>query len=356
MAYRRMRRRVAKNSGARTGQVARGRAPTLADVARLAGVSVATASKALNGRDHVRAETRSRVAEAADQLSFIPNSLARSLLAGRTGTVGLLTSDLDGRFSIPILMGAEDAFGAGRVAVFLCDARGDAIREQHHVQALLNRRVDGLIVVGSRTDPRPSLGRKLPVPVVYTYAPSEDPADLSIVCDNVAAGRLAIEHLIACGRTRIAHITGDPDYGAARDRARGAHAALKDAGLSLVGEVRYGAWSEGWGRAATSMLLSQEPDVDAIFCGSDQVARGVLDAVRERGRDVPGDVAVMGFDNWEVLAAGARPSLTSVDMNLEEIGRAAARALFAALDGSPRSGLEALPCRLVIRGSTAALG
>jgi LacI family transcriptional regulator len=359
MAVRRMRRRVAgvaMNSGARTGQGARGRAPTLADVARLAGVSVATASKALNGRDHVRAETRSRVAEAAEQLSFIPNSLARSLLAGRTGTVGLLTSDLEGRFSIPILMGAEDAFGAGRVAVFLCDARGDTIREQYHVQALLNRRVDGLIVVGSRTDPRPSLGRKLPVPVVYAYAPSEDPKDLSIVCDNVAAGRLAIEHLIACGRTRIAHITGDPDYGAARDRAQGARAALKDAGLSLVGEARYGAWSEGWGRAATSMLLGQEPDVDAIFCGSDQVARGVLDAVRERGRDVPDDVAVMGFDNWEVLTADARPPLTSVDMNLEEIGRAAARALFAALDGSPRSGLEALPCRIVIRGSTAALG
>src|SRR5690349_15204001 len=329
---------------------------TLSDVARLAGVSIATASKALNGRSQVRAETRQRVIEAAERLAFRPNQLARGLLVGRSGTVGLLTSDLEGRFSIPILMGAEDAFGAGEVAVFLCDARGDAIREQHHVRALLGRRVDGLIVVGSRTDPRPSLGRELPVPVVYAYAPSDDPADLSIVCDNVAAGRLAIEHLIACGRTRIAHITGDPDYGAARDRAQGARAALKDAGLSLVGDVRYGAWSEGWGRAATAMLLSQEPDVDAIFCGSDQVARGVLDAVRERGRDVPDDVAVMGFDNWEVLTTDARPPLTSVDMNLEEIGRAAARALFAALDGSPRSGLETLPCRLVIRGSTAPLG
>lgn len=343
-------------NGARTGQGVRGRAPTLADVARLAGVSVATASKALNGRDHVRAETRSRVVMAAEQLSFTPNSLARSLLAGRSGTVGLLTSDLEGRFSIPILMGAEDAFGAGRVAVFLCDARGDTIREQHHVQALLNRRVDGLIVVGSRPDPRPSLGRKLPLPVVYAYAPSEDPDDLSIVVDNVAAGRLAIEHLIACGRTRIAHITGDPGYGAAQDRAQGARAAIRDAGLALTGDVRFGAWSEGWGRAAAAMLLAQHPDVDAIFCGSDQVARGVLDAVRERGREVPDDVAVLGFDNWEVLTTDARPPLTSVDMNLEQIGRAAAKALFAALDGAPRSGIEALPCRIVLRGSTAPLG
>jgi LacI family transcriptional regulator len=175
------------------------------------------------------------------------------------------------------------------------------------------------------------------------------------VCDNVSAGRLAIEHLISCGRTRIAHITGDPDYGASRERAEGALAALHDAGLPLVGEVRYGAWSEGWGRAAAAMLLDRHPDVDAIFCGSDQVARGVMDTLRERRRDVPADVAVMGFDNWEVLTTNARPPLTSVDMNLQQLGRAAARALFAALDGSPRSGLEALPCRVVIRGSTAPL-
>jgi LacI family transcriptional regulator len=329
--------------------------PTLADVARLAGVSVATASKALNGRDHVRAETRHRVVEAAEQLSFSPNTLARGLLAGRTGTVGLLTSDLEGRFSIPILMGAEDAFGAGKVNVFLCDARDDTIREQHHVQALLSRRVDGLIVVGSRTDPRPSLGRDLPVPVVYAYAPSDDPDDLSIICDNVGAGRLAVEHLIACGRTRIAHISGDPRYAAAHDRAEGVLAGLADAGLSQVGDVRYGSWSEAWGRAAAAMLLDRHPDVDAVFCGSDQVARGVMDMVRERGRRIPDDVAVMGFDNWEVLAADARPPLTSVDMNLEEVGRAAARAVFAALDGTPRRGLEALPCRVVIRGSTAPL-
>src|SRR5215210_1795494 len=115
---------------------ARPQPATLVEVARLAGVSVATASKALNGRSQVRAETRQRV------------------------------------------------IGAGEVAVFLCDARGDAIREQHHVRALLGRRVDGLIVVGSRTDPRRSLGRELPVPVVYAYAPSQDPEDLSIVPDN----------------------------------------------------------------------------------------------------------------------------------------------------------------------------
>src|SRR3954452_10982199 len=157
---------------------ARSHTATLTDVARLAGVSVATASKALNGRSQVRAETRQRVIEAAERLSFRPNQLARGLLAGRTGTVGLLTSDLEGRFSIPILMGAEDAFGAGQDSVFLCDARGDTIREQHQLRALLSRRADGLIVVVRQTASRPSLGQDIPLPVVYAYAPPDDPQDL----------------------------------------------------------------------------------------------------------------------------------------------------------------------------------
>ncbi|MEV5545879.1 LacI family DNA-binding transcriptional regulator [Streptomyces sp. NPDC052309] len=326
-------------------------------MARLAGVSVATASKALNGRSQVRAETRVRVQEAAERLAFRPNPLARSLLAGRTGTVGLLTSDLEGRFSIPILMGAEDAFGAGRAAVFLCDARGDSIREQHHVQALLERRVDGLIVVGSRTDPRPSLGRGLPAPVVYAYAPSSDTdEDLSIVPDSVGAGHMAVGHLLACGRSRIAHITGDVHYLAARERAEGAARAMAEAGLHLLEEPLYGNWSEGWGRAAATMLLDRHPDLDALLCGSDQIARGALDILRERGRTVPDEVAVMGFDNWHAVTDGARPSLTSVDHNLQEIGRVAAQALFQAIDGRMRRGVELQPGRVVIRASTVALG
>lgn len=326
---------------------------TLADVARLAGVSIATASKAINGRAQVRAETRVRVLRAADQLAFSPNALARGLLLGRSGTVGLITSDLEGRFSIPVLMGAEDAFGTGSISVFLCDARGDAIRERHHLNALLSRRVDGLIVVGSATNPRPSLGQNLPVPVVYAYAPSESPDDVSITADNVGAGRLAIEHLIAMGRSRIAHISGDPAYTAAQDRAEGALAALTAAGLSLVGgQTLFGAWTEAWGRGATHAVTSRHADIDAIFCGSDQIARGALDALRELGRDVPRDVSVVGFDNWEVWATSARPQLTSVDMHLEKIGAMAAQHLFRAIRGERTAGVHLLPCRVVTRGST----
>jgi LacI family transcriptional regulator len=335
----------------RTESAGSGRTATLSDVAQLAGVSIATASKAINGRDEVAPATRRRVLEAAEQLSFTPNQLARSLLAGRTGTVGLLTSDLEGRFVIPILMGAEDAFGAGQVNVFLCDARGDAIREQHHLKALLNRRVDGIIVVGRQTDPRPSLGT-LPVPVVYAYAPSDDPNDLSITPDNRAGGRLAVEHLISCGRSRIAHISGDPAYAAARDRLLGVRDGLQAAGLELVGDAMFSVWSEHWGRDAAAMLLAQHPEVDGIVCGSDQIARGVLDTLRDLGRRVPEDVAVIGYDNWEVLATNSRPELTSIDANLQQLGRTAAKRVFTALDDEQRSGTEYQPVRLVIRGST----
>jgi LacI family transcriptional regulator len=322
----------------------------------MAGVSIATASRALNGRDEVREETRNRVIAVAERLSFRPNVLAKSLLEGRTGTVGLLTSDLEGRFSIPILMGAEDAFGIGKTSVFLCDARGDAIREQHHLQALLSRRVDGLIVVGSSTNPRPSLGPDLPVPIVYAYAPSEASDDLSVISDNVQGGRIGVEHLLSAGRRRIAHITGDEGFTAARDRAAGVQAALSGAGLQLSGErVMYGSWNEDWGRGAVRMLLEQAPDTDAIFCGSDQIARGAIEALHEAGKQVPRDIAVMGFDNWGVVALSSRPELTSVDMRLEELGRRAARRLFAAIGGEVDAGTQSVDCRVVVRGSTALL-
>lgn len=334
-------------------QRSNGRTATLEDVARLAGVSIATASKALNGRAHVSPATRAVVLEAAERLSYSPNALAQGLRALRTGIVGLLTSDLEGRLSIPILMGAEDAFGAGRTSVLLCDARGDSIREAHHLQTLLSRRVDGLIVVGARPDPRPSVGRDLPVPVVYAYAPSADPADLSLVSDNVSGARLAVQHLIEVGRRSIAHITGDPTYGAAQDRAAGALAELAEQGLELAGgRVYFGSWSEAWGRNATKMLLSQTREIDAVFAGSDQIARGVIDTLHAAGLEVPGDIAVIGFDNWEIFTTSSRPPLSSIDMNLEVLGRVAAERLSAALGGDLRAGVESLPCRLVPREST----
>jgi len=335
-----------------TANPPRAKATTLRDVARLAGVSMATASKALNGREGVSAATRERVREVAERISFTPNSLAQAMLAGQTGTVGLLTNDLEGRFSIPILMGAEDAFGAGQMSVFLCDARGDSIREQYHVKALLARRVDGLIVVGSQTDPRQTLGRELPVPVVYAYAPSEDPRDTSVVADNIAAGEMAAEHVIANGRTRIAHIGGDINYAAARDRQVGISRALAAAELTQVGTTRYGTWTESWGRAGARAIVEAGNDVDAIICDSDQIARGTLDYLQAKRVRVPEDIAVMSFDNWIPFAAGSRPRLSSVDMQFHEMGRLAAQLVVSALSGTMEPGVVSVTPRVVVREST----
>jgi LacI family transcriptional regulator len=332
------------------------RSVTLTDVAKRAGVSVATASKAINERGEVAAETRRRVLEAAEALSFQPNVLARGLLSGRTRTVGLLTDELGGRFAIPVLLGVENALGNQQMSVLLCDARGDAIRRQHYIRTLLARQVDGLIVLGETNDLRPSLTADIPVPVVYVYGESDNPDDLSVLADDHEGARLAAEHLVSHGRRAIAHITGEQGYRAARERADGLRSVLDEAGLPVVGGSTYGEWSQRWGRHAARMLLSAHPEIDAVFCGSDQIATGVADTIHDLGRRIPDDIALVGYDNWEVFAAECRPPLTTIDLNLQNIGGIAVSHLFAALDGKRRSGVIRCPGRLVVRESTGPRG
>lgn len=325
----------------------------LADVAALAGVSVGTASKALNGGGRMRPETRQRVLAAVEELDFRPNQHAQSLHTGRSWTVGLMTTDGIGRFSTPVLLGAEDALGAGKISVLLCDTRGDAIREQHHLRNLMDRRVDGIIVTGRRTDPRPPLPGVRPVPTVYALSPSTDPADTSVVSDDRGGAHLAVEHLLATGRTRIAHVTGPAHHAAARDRASHTVELLERSSLRLAtGRVHFGEWSEAWGRSAAEAVLRTAPDTDAFFCGNDQIARGVADALRERGVDVPSQVAIVGYDNWDTMALASRPPLTTIDMDLTEIGRMAALRLLDAINSEPAPGLHTVPCRLVVRESS----
>ncbi len=334
------------------------RVATIRDVAAAAGVSIGTASKALNGRGKLRAETRARVAAAAQELGFQPNTLARGLLSGRTFTVGLVTSDSFGRFSIPVMLGAEDALGAGQISVFMCDTRDDPIREQHYVQRLLARRVDGIIVTGRRVDQRPTIGTDLPVPVVYAMTQSTDPTDFSVIPDDLGGGELATRHLLATGRRRIGHVTGPQRFLAARQRADGMAAVLADASLDIAGgEPLFGEWSEEWGRQGADILLRAQPELDAIFCGSDQIARGAAETVRERGRRIPDDIALIGFDNWEAMATACRPPLTTIDISLGDVGRVAAEHLLAAIGGAaPSGGVEAIPCQLVLRQSTGPAG
>jgi len=326
---------------------------TLADVAKLAGVSVATASKALNGRPEVADATRSRVRHAAAELAFHPNPLARGLIGGRTRTIGLLTDELGGRFSMPVLLGVENALGNEEMSVVLCDARGDSIRRQHYIRTLVARQVDGFIILGESNDLRPSLTRDIPVPVVYVYGESSDPGDLSILADDEGGARLAAEHLISLQRRHVGHITGPELYRAARDRAAALRRVLHDSGLDLAGgEPFHGEWSRRWGRHAAHMLLTADPDLDAIFCGNDQIADGACETLTNLGRRIPDDVAVVGYDNWETLAADCRPPLTTIDLNLEQLGAIAVEHLSAALDGHRTTGVIRHPGRLVVREST----
>jgi LacI family transcriptional regulator len=329
------------------------RPPTITDVAALAAVSVGTASKALNGRGSLRPETRRRVQEAAARLGFQANAVARSLNAGRTYTVGMITTDTIGRFSIPVLLGAEDALGAGEMSVFLCDGRDDPIREQYYLRTLLGRRVDGLIVTGRRSQVRPPIGTDLPVPVVYAFVSSADPADCSVVPDEADGAAKAVEHLLAIGRRRIVHVTGPEHHYSTQVRAAAAAGTLGAAGVEAVAEPMYGEWSEAWGRHAVAMLLAAGTGFDAMFCGSDQIARGAAEALRAAGRAVPADVALVGFDNWDVMALACQPPLSTVDMDLEGLGRAAAELLLAAINGRHAPGRQLRPCRLVVRESTA---
>jgi LacI family transcriptional regulator len=335
--------------------MAESKAATITDVAALAGVSISTVSKAVNGRSGLSQETRDRVLAAASQLGFQPSPIARGLLTSRSYTVGLITSDSFGRFTIPVMLGAEDALGRGQMSVLLCDGRGDPIREDHYVRTLLSRKVDGIIVTGRRTDERPPLAADLPVPAVYVMTQSQDPGDLSLIPDDKQGGELAVRHLVTLGRAKIAHLAGPERFLSARLRADGARSALEAAGLALAGgEALFGEWTEAWGRQGTHAVLRSDPGVDAIFCGSDQMARGAADALREAGRRVPDDVALVGYDNWEVFAATGRPPLTTVDMRLRDLGGQAAQRLLAAIDGDRTSGVERHPCRLVIRESTSA--
>ena len=329
---------------------------TIYDVARAAGVTIGTVSKALNGRGKLRSETRERVQLEAERLGFRPNDLAQSLMRGRSFTIGLLTTDISGRFSIPLMMGIEDALGTAQISVFLCDARDDPVREQQHIESLLAKRVDGIIVTGRRIDPRPPIDvGNTGMPVLYAFTQVGDPHALCLLSDDAQGGRLATQHLLEHSRRHIAHVTGPPYFEAVQRRLVGMREVLNEHGLILPERLTlFGPWAESWGREAVGILLATEPHIDAIFCGSDQLARGVVDALRERGVKVPDDIAVVGFDNWEVMAAAARPPLTTVDLNLYELGKLAGTKMLAMTNASSaekEAGIIYVPCSLIIRAS-----
>lgn len=318
------------------------------DVAQAAGVSIATASKALNDTGRMTEETRSRVKAAANSLGFRPNAMARALIQRRTFTVGLLTNDTYGRFTLPLMAGVSEQLVDHGVSVFLCSIEDDPALAKIHVDAMLDKQVDGIIASGKRIDRRlPVDLSQLDIPVVYAFTDGPEDA-VTLVSDDYQGSIEAMQWLRELGRSRIVHVTGPQTFASVGERARAYHAVQGADGL-----VMHGSWSEAWGHEAVAQLWARKGDTpDAIFCGNDQIARGVVDALRERGLDVPRDVSVIGFDNWEIVAAATRPPLTTVDMNLKELGREAGRLVLALAEGKAvEPGVRKLPCQLVVRES-----
>jgi LacI family transcriptional regulator len=329
--------------------------PTIRDVARIAEVSIGTASKALNAGGRLSQETREKVLRVAGEIGYRPNDLAQSLHRAKSRTIGIISNDSFGRFTFPIVEALEERLADERIAVFMCNATDDPTRERQHLDQLLGKRIDGLVVTARRADKRPPIGPFAHgLPVVYVFSQANDPDALSLLPDDEGGAVLAVEHLAQLGRKRIAHVTGPEHFEAVRLRRAGYRSALTAVGLpEIEGFYLSGVWSEAWGRDVVGRLFGgSRPWPDALFCGNDQIARGAADALRERGIGVPSDVAIVGFDNWEVMTLAARPPLTSIDMNLKALGREAGDRLIDMISGKRVSGVQRRPCSLVVRESS----
>lgn len=335
----------------------RSNAVTIRDVAQLAGVSPATVSKVLNDAPHVSAMTKARVLSAVHKLNFRPNTIARSLKKSQTLTIALITDDLEGVFSMSMMRGVEEVASALGFSVFLCNSYGDMARERAHLELLLAKQVEGVILlsgyrVHQRSAPALALG---PIPVVYLYQYSQDISAACVIPDDVGGGRLATQHLIEVGRKRIGFINGPARYEATHKRLAGYQEALAAAGLSFdPALVRVGTWHENSGYQLAHELMSLPQPPDAIFCASDSLAVGALDALHQLGTRIPDDIALIGFDN-RAFSQYQRPPLTTVALPLVEMGRLAGKLLLSAiLEGQQNHETHVVPCQLIQRQSCGA--
>lgn len=326
---------------------------TMRDVAAVAGVSVSTVSRALKGSGRMSEETRRRVFAAAQRLEFHPNALAQSFATGRSLIVGVLTNTAAGTFARPVIAGIVSALSAHDIAVIVYDDESDPASRPGNLRKLRARHVDGVLVVGDGTDHAfSSITASVAAPVVYAFAVSDRQADRVLLPDDRRAGRLVGEHLVGTGRRHIAHITAAATSRAVREREAGFLAAIKEAGQEPVMPVRYGDWTRSWGSEAGRELDLDR--VDAVFCGNDFIATGLLRTLIRRGVRVPDDIAVVGYDNWAKYGL-QDDFLTTVDPELDRLGQRAAHRLVDAAGGAVDEGRELAEVTLVPGVSTGAI-
>jgi len=334
----------------------------LEDVARLARVSRSTASRAITGAPGVSEEARAAVERAARRLNYSPNRAARSLVTRRTDLIGLVipepTSRLFGDPHFPRLIRGVNEELAGRdrqLVLFTPQSRVDEQRLERHLAS--GQIVDGLLFVSLHgADPLPARLAGQGVPVVVSGRPLGSVEITYVDVDNLRGGAIAVRHLLAGGRRAITTIAGPQDMVAGQDRLAGYRQAMTDAGLLDRALEEAGDFTQESGHAAMHVLLERRPDLDAVFAASDLMALGAMRALREAGRRVPHDVAVVGFDD-SPAAASAEPPLSSVRWPLHEMAREMTRLLLLAIDDRslpPRGVL--LATHLVARASSGAAG
>ena len=325
---------------------------TIKDVARAAGVSVASVSRAMNGATNVLPHTRQRILEAAKHLRFTPSGAARSLITRRTDTIGALLPDLHGEYFSELIRGIDQAARARGLHLLVSSSHGNADEAAAALRAM-NGRVDGLLVMSPHADAE-FLSHNLPgnLPAVLINTVIDLPGHAAFAVDNFGGARAMTRHLVASGRKRIAFIGGPADNREAQERLRGYRAGLR---AGMRESVFEGDFSEAAGASAGRRIAQAKNRPDAVFAANDMMAIGCLSALAEAGLRVPDDVALAGFDDVPI-ARYVAPALTTIRVPIAALGSAALEALVKTFKTPPAADnlTTVLPVELVVRNSCGA--
>lgn len=327
------------------------RKPVMFDVARRAGVSQKTVSRVVNNEPHVRETVRARVQQAIDELGYRPNATARALVRQRSSVVGIVAPGIALYGPTAQLFGLERAAREAGYGVVIVTTADDSQADlEAAVLRLVNLGAEGLILGGPLADSRLPAGTFHGVPFVTVGDPLPALADHAWVAfDQPAGAQQATEHLLELGHRTVWHVAGPDSWYSARARRAGWERALDAAGAQIP-EPLIGDWTAASGYAA-GLLLADRPDVTAVFAANDHMAVGLLRACHERGRAVPGDVSVVGFDDAPDSEFATVP-LTTIRQDFTVISQAALAALLTVMNGGPVSqDVTCLPVHLVVRGS-----
>ncbi|WP_048648213.1 LacI family DNA-binding transcriptional regulator [Nitratireductor soli] len=332
------------------------RRPKIKDIATALGVSPATVSRALSDSALVTAETRARIRETAEALNYRPNVSARNLRTARSMAVLMVVRDVGNPFYLDILKSVEATARAAGYSVLMGNTENDPEREIEYFDMLRDGHADGMILMTGKLPQEDGAHHKLPpgAPIVIALETIEDSGFPHVQIDNVAASQAAVEHLIALGHRRIAHITGPVPEIMSADRREGYRQAMRAAGLCVPeGYEPHGNYLLHSGAAACKALFALAEPPTAIFVANDEMAFGAIHQLRNMGRDVPGDVSVVGFDDL-YLSEAFYPPLTTVHQPRIDIGRQAMTILLKILSGgqAPEAPVV-LPATLRVRGTTA---